>query len=190
MTPSPGARGRPRSPATDERITEAALALLREGGPQAVTVDGVAQRSGAARTTVYRRYADRQALLAAVLDDLLDRPLPPPELELPAKLRWVLSQVEHLLEDGLGRGGVAAVLTGADPVFGSVLRRSLEIQLGVLRDQVRADVDAGRVSPDVDPDAVVSLVVGAYLGEAVRHDRPSPRALDAVVDLLARVAAP
>ena len=62
MTPT---RGRPRDPHTDELITQATLDLLRERGPSAVHVDAVAARSGVARTTIYRRYSDREALIRA-----------------------------------------------------------------------------------------------------------------------------
>lgn len=190
MTTPPAPRGRPRSRTTDRRISEAAVGLLREVGPHAVTVDGVAQRSGVARTTIYRRFADRQALLEAVLGDLLTQPLPPPQLPLPEKLRWILLQIELLLEQGLGRGGVAAVLTGADPAFSSALRTSLEMQLGVLHDLVRADVDEGRVDAAIDPEALVTVLVGTYLGEVLRHDGPRPGTVEAVVGLLTRIAEP
>lgn len=190
MTTPPAPRGRPRSRTTDRRISEAAVGLLREVGPHAVTVDGVAQRSGVARTTIYRRFADRQALLEAVLGDLLTQPLPPPQLPLPEKLRWILLQIELLLEQGLGRGGVAAVLTGADPTFSSALRTSLETQLGVLHDLVRADVDEGRVDAAIDPEALVTVLVGTYLGEVLRHDGPRPGTVEAVVGLLTRIAEP
>ena len=43
-------------PSRDERITAAALDLLRTQGPAAVTVEAVAARSGVAKTTIYRRY--------------------------------------------------------------------------------------------------------------------------------------
>ncbi len=51
----------PRNPVPrDERITAAALDLLRAKGPKAVTVEAVAARADVAKTTIYRRYRDRQ----------------------------------------------------------------------------------------------------------------------------------
>lgn len=187
--PAP-ARGRPRSTVAGRRIAEAAQALLREGGPAAVTIDGVAQRSGVARTTIYRRHADRRALLTAVLDDLLGEPFPPPELDPGAKLRWILTMVEQLLEDGLGRGGVAAVITEADPDFSDALRSRLDDRLAVLCALVQEDVDAGRVAGDVDADALVGLLAGAYLGEVLRFGRARPGTLDGLADLLTRAVTP
>ncbi len=56
-------RGRPRSAESDQRIHAAALRLLHDDGPGAVTVEAVTASSGVAKTTIYRRYADRDALL-------------------------------------------------------------------------------------------------------------------------------
>ena len=39
----------------DDGIADATLALLRTKGPRSVTVEAVAERSGIAKTTIYRR---------------------------------------------------------------------------------------------------------------------------------------
>ena len=51
--------GRPRQSELDQRIADATLTLLREGGPAAVTMESVAARAGVAKTSVYRRHANR-----------------------------------------------------------------------------------------------------------------------------------
>src|SRR5215468_4276571 len=57
---------------SDEAILEATRALLAEDGVRGLTIEGVAARSGVAKTTIYRRWRDRDELaLAAVWDDLL-----------------------------------------------------------------------------------------------------------------------
>ena len=66
--------GRPRQPEVDTRLSEAVLALLRSGGPGAVTVEAVAARSGVAKTTIYRRHANRADLLRATLTDAVGTP--------------------------------------------------------------------------------------------------------------------
>ncbi|WP_236640076.1 TetR/AcrR family transcriptional regulator [Tepidimonas charontis] len=45
----------------------AARALIRAGGPAAVTMERVAQHAGVSKVTLYRRYANRTALLEAVV---------------------------------------------------------------------------------------------------------------------------
>ncbi|TQJ51853.1 TetR/AcrR family transcriptional regulator [Phycicoccus sp. SLBN-51] len=164
----PARRGRPRHPETDERILTAAADLLRENGPTGVTFEAVASRSGVARTTIYRRFDTRRELVAAVTGRLVDRPLPPAELPLEGKVRWTLDQITKLFEEGLGRGALAALIADTDPDFTASLSASLARRLEDLRAQVQGDVDDGLVAAGVDPAAVVSLLVGAHLGEVLR----------------------
>ena len=63
----PGRRAR-----SDQAILAAARELLAQGGVPGLTIEGVAARSGVAKTTIYRRWRDRDELaLAAVWDDLV-----------------------------------------------------------------------------------------------------------------------
>jgi TetR/AcrR family transcriptional repressor of mexJK operon len=59
-------RGRPSDPAKDRAILEAGRALLFDSGPQAVTMEAVARSAGIAKPTLYRRYGNRNELLAAI----------------------------------------------------------------------------------------------------------------------------
>lgn len=63
-------RGRPRRAGADEEILAVALALLREKGYRELNVDEVAERAGVAKTTVYRRWPTKGALVAAALAPL------------------------------------------------------------------------------------------------------------------------
>src|SRR5690606_27897722 len=128
---------------------DSAVALVREQGPQAVTVEAVAARAGVARTTVYRRYRNRSEVLDAAVRHLVEQPPPPPELEAAQKLRWVLERVVTVVAEGLGPGGVAAVLTSADPGFSATFRASLDDQLAPLAADVTLDVRAGRLRAGV-----------------------------------------
>lgn len=58
--------GRPIDPSKDRDILAAGRALLFEQGPQSVTMEAVARAAGVAKPTLYRRYANRDELLAAV----------------------------------------------------------------------------------------------------------------------------
>lgn len=58
--------GRPIDPSKDRAILAAGRALLFEKGPQGVTMESVARAAGVAKPTLYRRYANRDELLAAV----------------------------------------------------------------------------------------------------------------------------
>lgn len=178
-------RGRPRRAETEESIAEATLALLRERGPAAVTIASVSARSGVARTTVYRRYRDRTELLRAALGPVTDRGTPAPESSVREKLVWALARTQEVVTHGIGAGGVAAVLTGSDPEFSTALRESLQSGLAPLVAQLGDDVAAGRVGAHVDPETVITLVLGAHLAELVRSSEPHPDWIERTADLLA-----
>ncbi|MDP9822303.1 TetR/AcrR family transcriptional regulator [Nocardioides massiliensis] len=181
----PGPRGRPRQPRTDEVIREAALALLREQGPGAVNVAAVAARTGVARTTIYRRYRDRAELLAAVLHPVTAAGAPPEPGSVRDHLAWVLRRTGEVLASGVGPGGVAAVLTGSDPEFATALRASLESGLAPVRELVEADIAAGDLRADLDPDLLLDLVLGAYLAGSLRRGAPDAQWVDRTAAQLA-----
>src|SRR3954464_3322850 len=60
--------GRPRDSSRDLAILDATLALLTEVGYEQLSMEAVAGRSGAAKTTIYRRYRDKAALVAAAVE--------------------------------------------------------------------------------------------------------------------------
>ena len=62
---------RPQS--TVEKISEVALKLLQEGGPEAVTMRVVAQAVGITPMAIYHHFPNREALLKAVTDGEFER---------------------------------------------------------------------------------------------------------------------
>ena len=58
----------PRIARTRAAVLDAATELLVEGGPAALTMDAVVARSGVAKSTLYRHWDTRDALVAAVFD--------------------------------------------------------------------------------------------------------------------------
>jgi AcrR family transcriptional regulator len=70
----------PRPARSRARLLEAATALLRAGGPSAVTIDAVTRSANVARATLYRHFASANDLLGAAFMSLLQpAPMPPPE---------------------------------------------------------------------------------------------------------------
>jgi AcrR family transcriptional regulator len=185
--PSPAAspkRGRPRRAETDRSIHAAALRLLRTGGPDAVTVEAVATESGVAKTTIYRRYADREAVLRAALTAAISAPVEPLGDAPREKIRWALDQTWRQMSEVLGRGGVSAILGNTQPSFTRLFRGVLTPYADALVDLIRADMASGELRSDLDPDAVVSLLVGAYLGELLRRGRVARGFSKTCVDLI------
>ncbi|MEU6079651.1 TetR/AcrR family transcriptional regulator [Streptomyces sp. NPDC047108] len=94
-----GRTGRPRSAEADQAILDATRAALVELGWGKLTMGDVAARAGVAKTTLYRRWANKNELVVDAVAILFD------ELELP------------------DRGGLQADIEGVVLQFGALLER-------------------------------------------------------------------
>jgi AcrR family transcriptional regulator len=72
-------RSDPRPALSRARLLDAATALLRSGGPGAVTIDAVTRSANVARATLYRHFSSANDLLAASFVSLIPPPPMPPE---------------------------------------------------------------------------------------------------------------
>src|SRR5436309_15957251 len=68
-----------RSARIRQAVLDAAFAELGEKGYGGLSIEAVAQRSGVAKTTVYRRWPTRDELVADALDSRSDRNEPLPD---------------------------------------------------------------------------------------------------------------
>ena len=64
-------RGRPRKAGADEEILAVTLELLRVTGYRDFNVDEVAAQTGIAKTTIYRRWPTKEALVSAAVEPTL-----------------------------------------------------------------------------------------------------------------------
>lgn len=151
-------RGRPRREGADEQILSIAMELLREKGYRDLTVDAVAERAGVAKTTVYRRWPSKGALVAAALTPPAPAETEDPEVmlrEIAATLRLIgaadddagmldvvraaIAPRRESLRDLLAKTNEDAALV-ADALIGALLVRlfvtSEEITDEVVRDLI------------------------------------------------------
>jgi AcrR family transcriptional regulator len=63
----PRAPGRPRDPAREAAILGAVLELVAEVGYDRLSIEAVAQRAGASKATLYRRWANKRDLVVAAV---------------------------------------------------------------------------------------------------------------------------
>jgi len=90
------ARGRPRRAGVEETALHAAVELIAERGYAGTTIDGIAQRSGLAKTTLYRRWTSKGELAVAALAARLGEPPvsgEPGRSGLEATIGWLGTQV-------------------------------------------------------------------------------------------------
>ncbi len=90
----------PRPARSRARLLEAATALLRTGGPNAVTVDAVLRGANVARATLYRHFPSGTDLLAAAFQGLIPpAPMPPDDGTLRDRLIGLMEAwAEHIAE--------------------------------------------------------------------------------------------
>jgi AcrR family transcriptional regulator len=87
---------------TIERIIDAALVIIEEEGPEALTVRRLAQSLGTGSASLYRHVASRAELIALVVDHVLEplsREQPPPGLDWREQAAWLATRFrDHLRE--------------------------------------------------------------------------------------------
>jgi AcrR family transcriptional regulator len=84
-------------------LLEAATALLRSGGPSAVTIDAVTRGANVARATLYRHFPSANDLLAAAFNSLIPpAPMPPDEGSLRDRLIVLLQAQAELIAEAPG----------------------------------------------------------------------------------------
>src|SRR5215212_2222443 len=66
--------GRPRSAQAHQAILEATLELVAKEGIQGASMEAIAARAGVGKTTIYRRWASKEALILAALREFFTEP--------------------------------------------------------------------------------------------------------------------
>ena len=183
MTQATAART-PRHPDVDARIFAAALDILRGRGPLAVSVESVAAASGVAKTTIYRRYENRESLLTAAITSAATTVEFPQGLTAQDSLRWVLRHARDTIEHVVGRGTVAAVLANEDPEFTSLLLEMIRNTTRPFRENLRARMLDGELPPDLDIELAMSVLLGAVVAELIRGRVTDDAWVESVLDLL------
>ena len=159
----------PRTVSTDKKITAATLALLREGGPQRVSIEAVSAASGVAKTSIYRRYANSLEMLEGALADAVST-YSPRRTAAPAGWDEGLAEALHFLLHDMGIGVAVSLLSEPDSETSKVLREHLvRPRVERLRELFAAETAAGRLSPDLDVDVVLDFVLGSAYSHVARY---------------------
>lgn len=167
--PRTGRTGRPRSAEADAAILEATRASLVELGWSKLTMGDVAARAGVAKTTLYRRWANKNELVVDAVAVLFD------ELELP------------------DRGSLAADVEGVVLQFADLLGRpeTKTALMGVVAESTRDEALRGRIRSAIVERQKRLVLEGRERAQA-RGELPyegDPRAAARTTDLIFDVVA-
>jgi AcrR family transcriptional regulator len=173
---------------TRTRIVAVAARLLREDGPAAVTTRAVAQAAGMQAPTIYRFFADKDALLDAVAehvfaDYVANKALAAGSADPVADLKagW-----DAHISFGLANPALFGLLT--DPARATP-SPAAAAGLAVLQDRIRRVAEAGRLR--VTERRAVELVHAAGTGAvltllATPRENRDPELADAMYEAVAR----
>jgi AcrR family transcriptional regulator len=173
--------GRPRS-SVDATVFAATLSTVRELGYTHATVDRIAAAAGIAKTTIYRRWPSKGALITACLVDALG-PLPLKgagrEEVLSSAIRWGAAKI--------GEPGIGAAFAGVftDAINDPALRHILSTQL---QDRYRLALQDALGEPENRVLFVIDVVIGTLLHRMGMTGEPMVDAdVDALVEMVLRV---
>jgi AcrR family transcriptional regulator len=154
-------RGRPRDPSLDRAILDASFELLVETGVRGFSVREVARRAHIPKSSIYRRWRTRAALLGSALEQFgQDGPTQADTGSLEGDL------VELVREQMLGitttRGPLARIALEVrdDPELAPVVRDVLAKRRRALYPVFERAVARGELPKDVDIDEAIDLLVG------------------------------
>ncbi|MCX6471333.1 MAG: TetR/AcrR family transcriptional regulator [Corynebacteriales bacterium] len=174
------------SDTTDDRILDAALAVLGRRSTREATVEEIAREAGVGRATVFRRFDSRDHVFEAalvrfvgqVVGSMVDRfavVTDPVEQVVEGFAICLALDDDPLLADRARRGELLAALSGGDP---SPLRLAWSAVAANLRRAHRAgSITVG--DPDEQADALVHLGLSYLVAPGLAVDLTDPTAVRA-----------
>jgi AcrR family transcriptional regulator len=161
-------RSDPRPARSRARLLDAATALLRSGGPSAVTIDAVTRSANVARATLYRHFASANDLMAAAFMSLLQpAPMPPEEGSLREQLlAVVVGWADSIAEVPTTLTAMTWLASGPDLGPASeVMQPDADSPVGTLKERILQTYSVPFDAIFTSPQAV------AQLGELSESDR-------------------
>ena len=154
-------------------VLAAAWALYEERGLAARTIEGIAARAGVGKSTIYRWWPHKAAILLDAVTATMDVAIPFPDTGTTRDdLRSQMSALLRLWDSTAGRAILSLVAASVDdPQVAAALRDRLiaarrEASIG----RLRLGVDGGELSAGLDLALIVDTLYGAlYYNKMVAH---------------------
>lgn len=189
---------------TRRRIVAAAAQLMFDNGVAQTKIEEVRDAAGVSNSQIYHYFADKTALVRAVIDYQTDAVVGVQEpvfahLDTMEDLRtwrdYAIAQQEALdCRGGCPIASLAGQLAEKDEAARLQLAFSFRRWSAGLREGLHRMHQAGRLHPDADPDQLATVLLSALQGGLLltkleRDITPLRTALDAAIDYLERAFA-
>jgi AcrR family transcriptional regulator len=176
---------RRRSDRAQAAILAAAWELFTARGLRELTIEAIAGRAGVGKTTIYRWWPSKAAVVLDALHEHFDATIGFPDTGSAREdLRRQLRSVIALLNTASGEAYLALI---AESQHDTQLARALAARYLAARRAAAAEViergiARGELRHDLDPGAVIDLLYGAvYYRVLVSHDPPTPDYADTLI---------
>ncbi len=149
--------GRPRSVRSHQAMLQATLELLGEVGFEAISIDAIATRAGVGKTTIYRRYASKEELVADAIEQIREEMVLPDTGNLQSDIDALIQNAAQITLSPLGRQTVAMIISSAssNPQFAQIYwtkylqpRReafAVVLERAKARNEIQIDLDSDLV---------------------------------------------
>jgi AcrR family transcriptional regulator len=182
-----------RSARAHAAILEATRELLAKGGVRELTIEGVAARSGVAKTTIYRRWRSKDELALAVLIDMVQTVVAVPNLadtraELIVLVKGAVRVLGKTLMGTVMQGLVSELSTDSELAV-AFRTEVVALRLAEVKRLIERGIERGEIRPDVDLGLTHEMLFGPvyyrlFLSGEPLDDKLAERIVDAVLPAL------
>lgn len=174
--PGSGEHARPSAPAptagggevdgrvrrSRDRVLTTAFELLSESGVSGFTIDEVARRSGVAKTTIYRHWPTRAALVIDACSRITAEQQVPDTGSLDGDVAAILADIAHLLGTARWASVLPSIIDAAerDPEFADVHRGIQHGHAAPLREVLQRAADRGELPATANPSSMIAGLLG------------------------------
>lgn len=177
----PVGRGRPRAEATDRAILQAALELFIDRGIEGASMEQIAKRAGVGKPTVYRRWSNKEDLIAAAIETLVAEevgwaPADVIETESPYVLVEAAIDAAAVVASSREYRALVASVYGSAVSHPALMARYWQRYI-LPRRHLAARLlerarENGTVAADTDLDVTIDMMVGAVTYRVLQPDPP------------------
>jgi len=182
--------GRPRDERIDDEVVATVLEILGTGGYRAVTIDGIARKSGRARTSLYRRWPSKRRLVAyAVVTVMGENPAADTGAlrdDLEAAVRTLLNAFAGPLGQALA--GLVADMAQDVALAEAIRQEVLAARRKSMREAFARARLRGEIRKDLDIELVLDMLTGPfYYRTLFGHAPVSRRMTRDIVEYVLRI---
>jgi AcrR family transcriptional regulator len=168
-------------------VLAAAIDLLAERGYSGFNVEGVVERTGIAKTTVYRHWRTREDLLAAAVAEL-DGAGPLPDTgSVRQDLHDLLARRVQAARTPRWERCMPALVEAAarHPELAKTVARLTVQALGQIETLLQRGIERGELRPDLDPQLAASALIGPVVfRRLLLREPPTIQRVSAFIDLV------